>query len=371
MMWEYDSYLFKKQTVLKMIEHYFIILNKCIEHPNKKIHELKYLTKKENNLILHQWNQTNINYPKDKTIYHLFQEQVKKTPNIIAVAFEDKKMTYKELNVHANQLARYIRKAYQARTQEALPADSLITLCFDRSLEMIVAILGVLKAGGAYVPIDPSYPVERIKFILEDTKSQIVLTQTHLKDKLTSTIKKISSINNTSNLEQLNSKTLPQLITVNDKSYKKEQKHNLTDYSQSTNLAYVIYTSGSTGKPKGVLVEHSGLVNLIHNQSRLFQVTAQSSVLQFSSLNFDASVWEIFNSLSRGATLWIASDNIRNNPDALLDELKKKFITTVLLPPVLLESMNYHKLPTLKTLIVGGGGVVIRKPWLNGVRAED
>ena len=186
----YATALFDQDTIERINTHYQEILKQLAGSQSKTVQTYQVLTAQEYNQIVYEWNDTDKDYPEDKTIYQLFQEQVEKTPHNIAIVFEDNELTYQALNEQSNQLARYIRKQYQLTHEhnEALKPDTLIALCLDRSIEMIVAILGTLKAGAAYVPIDPSYPEDRIHYILEDTQAPILLTQTHLIDSLNNEI---------------------------------------------------------------------------------------------------------------------------------------------------------------------------------------
>ena len=218
------------------------MLKEIVSNPKERINQLEFLTEAEYKKIIYAWNQTESDYPSDKTIHELFTEQVNKTPDTIAVVCDDQQLTYAELNQRSNQLARYIQKAYQQQAGHTLEPDSLIGLCIERSLEMIISILAILKAGGAYVPIDPNYPLERIHYILEDTRTQLVLTQETLREKL----------------EQCDTKVC--LLEVDKQAYLSENRADLPRLATAKHLAYVIYTSGTTGKPKGVMIEHQGLV---------------------------------------------------------------------------------------------------------------
>ncbi|WP_035896176.1 AMP-binding protein, partial [Legionella oakridgensis] len=191
-------------------------------------------TPKEYQTLIYDWNQTDKDYPKDKTLHQLFEEQVQKTPEHIALVFHDERLSYHALNQAANQLARHLRKRYQEQNGHDLKPDTLIAICLERSLDMVIGILGILKAGAAYVPIDPNYPKDRIQFMLEDTQAPFLLT------------------NSNWNLD-LNQTTKP--IFLNERPYHNEPSHNLQTFNASNHLAYVIYTSGTTGKPKGVMVE--------------------------------------------------------------------------------------------------------------------
>jgi non-ribosomal peptide synthetase component F len=217
------------------------------------------------------------NYSYSTTIHQLFETQVEKTPNQIAVSFEDSSLTYRQLNERANQIAHYL-------IELGVKPEQLIGICVERSLEMIIGVLGVLKAGGGYVPLDPAYPKERLKFILEDADISILLTQE----------KPLINLP----LDQI------KVIFLNkDQSLVQQSQENPKTAVNSDNLAYILYTSGSTGLPKGVLITHKGVVNLVQTEIKLFNLDTSSRVLQFASLNFDASVSEIFTAISSGAQL--------------------------------------------------------------------
>ncbi|MDP3562534.1 MAG: amino acid adenylation domain-containing protein, partial [Legionellaceae bacterium] len=263
----YATSLFKQETIERFIRHYQQILNAMLTHQEQAISKYPMLTQAEYQQIVIDWNQTEKDYPKDKTIHQLFEAQVKKTPNNIAVVFEDQQLTYKQLNEEANQLARYIRKQN--------PSE-LIAICMDRSLEMIVAILGVLKAGCAYVPIDPNYPQARIDYILADTKANLVLDN-----------------------------------SLKDKPYRQESKQNIKPLSGPDDLAYVIYTSGTTGKPKGVMIEHRSVVNYFSAVSSYLPIDIHR--FDFSTnLAFDLSVTTTLVPLLLGKTIIVYGDSLED-----------------------------------------------------------
>ncbi|MED7789320.1 non-ribosomal peptide synthetase, partial [Francisella sp. 19X1-34] len=303
--------------------------------------DLSILTDQERDQIVYNWNQTDKDYPKDKTIYQLFEEQVKQNPDNVALVFEDKELTYKELNQRSNQLARYIRRQYKEITNQELKPDTLIPLCLERSMEMVIGILAVMKAGGAYVPMDPDYPEERFRHILADTQAKLVITQSHLEDKLNYIANDISLMSIDPDKEQ-------------SYIYAQEDKQNLKPQSSSTDLAYVIYTSGTTGLPKGGMIEYKSLINLSQEQIKGFDIKKDSKVLQFASYIFDASVSEIFTSLIIGAELYICSEKYRKNSEQLINYIIKSSITIATLPPVLLSSFEYQYIPSLSTLITAG-----------------
>jgi amino acid adenylation domain-containing protein/non-ribosomal peptide synthase protein (TIGR01720 family) len=262
---------------------------------------------------------------KDRTIPELFQLQVEKTPLSVALVFEDEELTYQQLDEKSNQLARCIRSRYQGRTGEELQPDTLIALCLERSLEMVIGILGVLKAGGAYVPIDPSHPQERINYLLDDTKTEIVIT--------------------TENSVLTNSISLPQhkqlFIGLNELNYKKYDCTRLPSYNSNRDLAYVIYTSGTTGRPKGVMLEHRGVVNRIEWMQSMYSVDEEDVILQKTPYGFDVSVWELLWGNWYGAKIVLAKPD-GHKDSAYLHALIKRFkVTTLHFVPSMLEVYSH------------------------------
>ncbi|BAZ87501.1 non-ribosomal peptide synthetase [Dolichospermum compactum] len=331
--WEYATDLFEEGTIQRMAEHFEVLLQGIIDHPQKPIHTLPLITAAELQQ-LQRWNQTQTDYFQDKTFVDLFAEQVINNPHNIAVVFESENLTYQQLNEKANQLANYLIENYKVQP------DTLIGISVERSLEMIIGVLGIMKAGGAYVPIDINYPQERIKFMLEDSGISVLLTQSFVVDKLP-----LDSLENPIEVvyvdEELNKYPSPivncQLSAVN-----------------YNNLAYVIYTSGSTGKPKGVMIEHGGLVNLILAVDEILQIQPQSRVLQFANFSFDASIWEIASTLSAGACLYLTKKENLLPSQELIDFLTEYKITHVTLPPSVLSLLPHATLPDLQILITGG-----------------
>lgn len=277
--------LFKKETIERMLTHFEVLLEGIVANPEYPLSKLPIMLEAEKQQILVDWNNTRSPYPQDKTLYQLFEAQVERTPNHIAVVFEDETLTYRELNQKANQLARYIRDFYQEVKDEALTADTLIGLCVEKSIESIVAILAIIKAGAAYVPIDSSNPQERIDYILKDCNSAFILTQSTLEIDF-----QIPSV---------------LLDTLNLTEYNND---NLSLFSKGNDLAYVIYTSGTTGKPKGVMIEHRSVVSLFFSMNQI-QISSTDTFLQISNLAFDISIFEIFGSLLNGSKLIIPEKN--------------------------------------------------------------
>ncbi|MEN9946452.1 MAG: hypothetical protein RLZZ293_838, partial [Pseudomonadota bacterium] len=272
------------------------------------IQQLPLLSNQVYQQLVYDWNNTVRDYPADKTIQQLFEEQVDKTPNNIAVVYENIQLTYAELNTRANQLAHYLREAYH------IQGDDLVALCLERSELMLVAILGVLKAGGAYVPLDPLViPVERVSYVLSDTKAKVLIANEVNADKLVKVLDDLTVVNNT-----LLSNTTNQLqLELIDSQYLQTKVSNYsagnpqTDIT-SNNLAYVIYTSGTTGKPKGVMIEHNSALNTIYATKYLYiQNNQLNKVTFFTSYVFDVSVSEIFTNILFGNELHILSNLTR------------------------------------------------------------
>nr|WP_228058734.1 non-ribosomal peptide synthetase [Nostoc sp. LEGE 06077] len=300
-----------------------------VSNSTRDIHNLSVLTEQERHKILLEWNDTKVDYPKHLCIHELFAAQVEKTPDNIAVVFDKQKLTYQELNHRANKVAHYLQSLGVGR-------EVLVGICVERSLETIVGLLGILKAGAAYLPLDPTYPKERLSFMLSDSQVQVLLTQQKFVDEFSASGVKTVCLD--SNWESINS----------------QSQENPTSDVTAENLAYVIYTSGSTGTPKGVLIQHQGVCNLAQAQIKLFDVHPHSRVLQFASFSFDASVWEIIMALGSGASLYMGTqDSLRPGAD-LIRFLREHSITHVTLPPTALAALPAEALPTLQTLIVAG-----------------
>lgn len=304
-------------------------MKEIVSYSTRDIHNLSALTEQERDKILVEWNDTKVDYPKDLCIHELFAAQVEKTPDNIAVIFDEQKLTYQELNHRANKVAHYLQSLGVGR-------EVLVGICVERSLEMIVGLLGILKAGAAYLPLDPSYPQERLSFMLSDSQVQVLLTQQKFVEEFSTSGVKTVCLD--SDWESINSQS---------------QENPPSDVT-AENLAYVIYTSGSTGTPKGVLIQHQGVCNLAQAQIKLFDVNPHSHILQFASFSFDASVWEIFMALGSGASLYMGTqDSLRPGAD-LIKFLREQSITYVTLPPTALAALPAEELPSLQTLIVAG-----------------
>ncbi|MDZ7268842.1 MAG: amino acid adenylation domain-containing protein [candidate division KSB1 bacterium] len=331
---EYNTDLFLAATVARMAKHFHMLLHGIIADPGLPITALPLLTEAQKRQMLQAWNATKADYPAGVCSHHLFEAQVDKTPAAIAVTFEGVSLTYAELNQRANQLARRLHEL-------GVGPEVLVALCFERSVEMVVAMLTVLKAGGAFVPIDPAYPAERISFMLADCRPAVLLTQSALAEKLPAT-------------------TIPKLFLDEGWEQKAGQPAvNFSGGARPENLAYVIYTSGSTGRPKGVLVPHRGLNNFMQSQKQDWGLGPHSRVLQFASFSFDAAISEIFGTLLNGGTLVLARREIITAAADLHRCLQENHINTVTLPPSLLAVLSNQGLPELHTIISAGESC----PW--------
>ncbi|HJY05831.1 MAG TPA: AMP-binding protein, partial [Bryobacteraceae bacterium] len=279
---EYATDLFDLPTIERMADHYVRLLEAILTGGQKRISELSMLSAEERHRIVEDWNATQTpSAQSERTIHELFEEQVALKPDALAAVFKSEGLTYAVLDERANRLAQYLR-AHGVRP------EILVGLCVERSLDMIVAVLGVLKAGAAYVPLDPKYPAERLSFMLEDAQPRVLIAQASLAKALPSSTAHCV------------------LIDSERSTIERSSAEQVSDRGDAKNLAYVIYTSGSTGWPKGVMVQHGGLCNVASAQIRVFDIRPSDRVLQFASLSFDASIFEIIMALCSGASLWLA-----------------------------------------------------------------
>jgi amino acid adenylation domain-containing protein len=291
--------------------------------------EPNQLTPAEKHQLLVEFNNTKVDHPLDKTVIDLFEKQVEEHPGDIAIIFDEKHLTYQELNEKSNQLAHYLKS-------KSVKRETLVPICIERSPEMIIGILGILKAGGAYVPIDTDYPLERIKYILEDTNAAIAISSRESKLKLLSA-KNIDVI-------ELNE---PHSV-INQQSIS-----NINNAVKTYNLVYVIYTSGSTGKPKGVMIEHGGLTNLTLSQIEIFQLKPRMKTLQFAAFGFDASCSEIFTALLSGGCLVLPQKKHLLSAEEFEKLINKHSVEVVTLPPSY-QHVVKDSLGTLNTIISAG-----------------
>jgi amino acid adenylation domain-containing protein len=272
---EYNTDLFEASTIDRTLGHFQTLLEGIVANPKQAISELPLLTQAERQQLLVEWNNTTKEYPQDKCIHQLFEEQVERTPNAVAVVFEGEQLTYWELNARANKLAHYLQTL-------GVEPEVLVGICVDRSLEMVVGLLGILKAGGAYVPLDPAYPPERLAFMLEDASVPVLLTKARLVKSLPEHQARVVCLDG--DWEALEG----------------ESEENPTSLVASDNLAYVIYTSGSTGRPKGTMIVHQGLVNYLSWCTLAYAVADGEGAPVNSSIGFDATITSLFSPLLVG-----------------------------------------------------------------------
>ena len=336
---EYNTDLFDAATITRMVGHFQTLLQGIVAHPEQRLADLPLLIPAERQQLLIEWNNTQSDYPQDKCIHQLFETQVERSPKAIAVVFEDKQITYRQLNALANRVAHYLRSL-------GVGADSLVGLCLERSGEMVVGILGILKAGGAYVPLDPRLPQERLTFMLQDAQVSVLLTQKHLVEQLPDCQAQVVCLD------------------ADWETIAHNSDRNPNNQVTSDNLAYVIYTSGSTGKPKGVEIQHAGLVNLVTWHQRVYSVTPADRASQLAASAFDASVWELWPYLTAGASIHIPAQAICLSPLKLLEWLATQSITICFMPTPLAAIVLEEQWPTPLALrfLLTGGDTLHRKP---------
>ncbi|EOO12020.1 non-ribosomal peptide synthetase [Bacillus cereus] len=345
---DYRKELFSKEEINRFFKTMLAIIENTFKNPKQKVSEIEIISEEDKRKSLVEFNNPKLDFPPQVTIHELFEQQAMIYPNSIAVTYEKGKVTYRELNERANQLAHYLQK-------KGVGPDTLVGLCVERSLEMIVGILGILKAGGAYVPLDPTYPEQRLQYILEDAGIQLFVTQESLKELkwLPENIKSICLDRDRDEIGQ-ESKTLP-----------------FSDVS-SQNLAYVIYTSGSTGNPKGVLIEHHNVIRLFKSTDCWYQFNEKDTWTLFHSYAFDFSVWEIWGALLYGGKLVVVPYWISRSPKDFYQLLVKEEVTVLNQTPSafrqliqVCEQEDENKNLQLRYVIFGGEALepISLLPW--------
>lgn len=325
---DYQAELFTAKEIEEIYKRLLSLIVDAVQNSSKKLSELEIMSDEEKHRILFEYNNTDTDYPRDKTIHQLFEEQVRKTPNATAIVFEDKSLTYKELNEKANQLARLLIKKGVGR-------DFIVGIVSERSLEMVIAMIGVLKAGGAYLPIDSDYPKERIKYIIEDSNISIILTHRVLNSKV---------------------KFNGEIINLDDEQTYIGNNVNLECVNKPKDLAYIIYTSGSTGKPKGLMIEHQGVVSLSNWFNNTYCLDKNKNVIQMTTFSFDVATEEIIVTLLNGAVVFIPTkDDIMNKHEFAKFLNKNKINIAQFVPTTLRELLgDQEKIESLNVVICGG-----------------
>jgi len=304
----YDRSRFEQGAIERMLGHLQVLLEGMAANPHQPLKNLPLLTPAEKQQILVEWNGTKADYPQDNCIHQLFEQQAERTPDAVAVVFEDQKVTYRELNERANQLAHYLQKL-------GVKPEVLVGICVERSLEMAIGILGILKAGGAYVPLDPGYPPERLAFMLKDVQTPVLLTQKHLVEKLP--LVETSAI----------------CLDADWQARARQSEENLTVAVTAENLAYVIYTSGSTGKPKGVQISHAAVVNFLTSMRQQLAIADRDIWLAVTSLSFDIAALELFLPITTGSRVVVASRKVASDGQKLLETLNNSGATIMQATP--------------------------------------
>ena len=313
----YNADLFDAATIARLVGHLQNLLHAIIVDPNRRISDLPLLTGAERRQILEDWNDTKRVYSAGATYPKLFEAQAERTPNAVAIVFEGAQLTYRELNARANQLAHQLRKL-------GVVPDMLVGVYLERSIEMVVALLGILKAGGAYVPLDPTYPSDRLSFMVEDARLSVLVTQPELIDKLPAHQARLVA------------------LTTDWSQFSGQSEENPAPNSDATNLAYVIYTSGSTGKPKGVQIPRGALANFLQSMRERPAITSQDTLLAVTTLSFDIAGLELHLPLSVGARVVLMRREDGADGGKLGDKIKNSGATIMQATPatwrLLLES---------------------------------
>ncbi|MCJ8269105.1 MAG: amino acid adenylation domain-containing protein, partial [Psychrosphaera sp.] len=313
---EYNTDLFERKTIERLGQHLLCLLDGIVANPQSRLGELGMLSAPEQHYLLDTLNDNRVDYPQNLCIHELFEQQVKDTPDLTAVIEGEQSLSYCSLNEKANQLAHYLRN-------EGVTTDTLVGICAERSLDLMIGLLAILKAGGAYVPLDPNYPQNRLDYMVKDSGITLLLTQKDIQDKGLG----------------YGSSDLPKL-----------------DSQGSDNLAYVIYTSGSTGQPKGVMNEHRALANLCFWHINQYAIGQNTRATHLASIGFDAAVWEIWPYLLSGGAIVMVSDAVRQSPIELVELLDQHQVSHSFIPTALLEAMGPAALnqSSLQVILTGG-----------------
>ncbi|KPV60903.1 hypothetical protein QJ48_02835 [Paenibacillus sp. A3] len=340
---EFNTDLFKPETVERMAVHWLKLMENILNRPEQRLYELEMIGEDERHELLYGLNDTKAAYPADKTIHQLFEEQAERTPEQIAVVYEGCSLTYKQLNERSNQLAAWLR-------EQGVQAETIVGVMVERSVEMIVAMLGTLKAGGAYLPIDTKLPKDRIDYMIKDSQLGVLITSGGLAQDADFTGTRVDVLD-----ERIYHGPAGPLHSVN----------------HSRHLAYIIYTSGTTGQPKGVMVEHNNVVRLLFNDKMPFDFTENDVWTMFHSNCFDFSVWEMYGALLHGGKLVVVPEAVTTDFESYLALLKHEHVTVLNQTPsafynlMNLEIQDSGRKLSLRYVIFGGEALKPKmlKPW--------
>ncbi|KAA6443594.1 non-ribosomal peptide synthetase, partial [Bacillus swezeyi] len=329
----YDENVYDETIINHIEKHITAVAEQVTEDEEKTLSEIDLVSEEERNTLLYAFNDTKTDYPKDKTIHQLFEEQAVKTPDHTAVVFGSQNMTYRELNEKSNQAARLLR-------EKGIGAGSIAAILTDRSLEMIISIMGILKAGGAYLPIDPETPKDRISYMLKDTEAGVLLTQGEAADGIDCEA---------------------EVIHMDKTAFDRFSEERLNALNDSDDAAYIIYTSGSTGMPKGVVTPHYSAVRVVRNTNYI-DIRTDDVILQLSNYSFDGSIFDIFGALLNGASLVMIEKETVLNINELADVIEKEKVSVMFMTTALfntLADINIDSLANLRKILFGGERISI------------
>ncbi|OYD96430.1 non-ribosomal peptide synthetase [Nostoc sp. 'Peltigera membranacea cyanobiont' 210A] len=334
----YDSCRFDAATITRMLGHFQTILAGIAINPRQRLSELPLLTEPERHQLLVEWNdRQTVEYP-HKLIPQLFEAQVEKNPDAVAVVFEDQQLTYRELNCRANKIAHHLQTL-------GVGTEVLVGIFLERSLLVAAVILGILKAGGAFVALDPTYPQERLAYMLNESQASVLLTQKQFVDRLPPSGAKVVYLDSISEANA------------------QENEENLVSKTTSDRLAYVIFTSGSTGKPKGILMTHEGVISRVDRTQKVHNFTSNDRILQLGNISFDMFVWELFIPLLTGARIVIGHPQKTSDFDYLICLINREQVTIArFVPPMLqmlLEQKEFTTCKSIRRVITGGDKLTV------------
>ncbi len=355
---EYSTDLFEAATIERMFGHFKTLLAGMVANPQQPIHKLPLLTEAEQQQLL-AWNDTAADYPRDKTLVDLFEAQVEKTPEAIAVVFEGQQLTYRELNSNANQVAHYLRRVDITR-------NKFVGILEERNIDFLAAMLGILKAGGAFLPIDPNYPDDRVRYMVTDSQIQTLITRRTLFDKIATDVVKDKHLRHLLCFDGEKGELEGIYQFYNRTALANEPKNNPTHLNESTDIAYMLYTSGSTGLPKGTMVRHNGAVNHIYAQFDELAFHQNTAFLQSAPSSSDISVWQFLAPLLIGGRTVIVDFETVCDPVKLFKVIKSQQVTLIELVPVVMQAIleqvaqlppSDRALPALEWAMVTGEAV--------------
>jgi amino acid adenylation domain-containing protein len=340
---QYNPDVIDDDTAERMTRHFRRLLESIVAEPGRSVGTLPMLSDEERRRAVVEWNDTEVESDFE-CLHVMFEKQAERDPKATAAVFRGQRMTYGELNRGANNLAHYLRSL-------GVGPEVRAGICFERSHEMLVAVLGILKAGGAYVPLDPNYPADRLAFMLEDASVRVLLTQQHLAERLPASSARVVILDaDHTEIDRLDDANPSPLTTID-------------------NLAYIIYTSGSTGQPKGVMIDHRGAANTIVDMNERYRVKADDRVLALSSLSFDLSVYDMLGTLAAGATIVVPSPSSAPDPSDWLDLIERERVTVWNSAPALMEvfaeyvSGRWTSLPrSLRAVLMSGDWIPVKLP---------